>query len=179
MCDLAESTSGTGWRGWNTSDAVRATTPAGDWVDLTWPLSTTVPRISSFPAPRITRVASIPANPLNVTRLSMIVHVGTHVDSPRHFFQDGPALEDVPLARLMGPGVVWRMDQPLYGTIEPADLERMRPELEPGDILVLDTGVAAFVGTPDYERHASLSVAAARWLVERKIKLLGPRYADA
>ena len=48
----------------------------------------------------------------------------------------------------------------------------MRPELEPGDILVLDTGVAAFVGTPDYERHASLSVAAARWLVERKIKLL-------
>jgi kynurenine formamidase len=37
---------------------------------------------------------------------------------------------------------------------------------------VLDTGIATQVGTPGYERHASLSVAAAEWLVDRGIKLL-------
>lgn len=172
MCDSTETAPGTGWRGWNTSDAVRPAKAAGDWVDLTWPLSPSVPRIGSFPPPRIERIASIPEEPLNITELSMIVHIGTHVDSPRHFFSDGPALEDVPLARLMGTGVVWRIDKPLDGMIEPEDFERMRLRLEPGDILLLDTGAAQYVGTSDYDRHAALSVAAAEWLVDEKIKLL-------
>jgi arylformamidase len=172
VCDLTGSAPGTGWRGWNTSDARRPTTAAGDWIDLTWPLSPSVPRLGSFPPPRIEPFATIPDKQLNISELSMIVHIGTHVDSPRHLFSDGPALEDVPLARLMGPGVVWRLDKPLHGMIEPEELERMRPELEPGDILLLDTGVARYVGTPDYDRHAALSVEASQWLVEKKIKLL-------
>ena len=172
MCDPTEIAPGTGWRGWNTSDTSGPAMAAGDWIDLTWPSSPPVPRIGSFPPPRIERIASIPEEPLNITELSMIVHIGTHVDSPRHFFSDGPALEDVPLTRLMGAGVVWGIDIPLGGTIEPEDFERARPSLEPGDILLLDTGAAQYVGTPEYDRHAALSVAAARWLVERKIKLL-------
>lgn len=171
VCDPIETLPGTGWRGWKASVAPQAA-PIGDWIDLTWPLSPRVPRLSSFPAPRIERIASIPEEPLNVTELSMVVHVGTHVDSPRHFFSDGPALEDVPLTRFMGVGVVWRVDKPLESLVEPEDLMRMRPELEPGDILVLDTGIVEHVGTPAYERHVALSVAAAEWLVDREIKLL-------
>ena len=49
----------------------------------------------------------------------------------------------------------------------------MRPVLEPGDILLLDTGAADHVGTCDYHRHPSLSTAAAQWLVEKQVKLLG------
>jgi kynurenine formamidase len=135
-------------------------------------LSPTVPRIASFPPPRIERIASIPQRPLNITELQMIVHTGTHVDSPRHFYNDGPAFQDIPLERLMGQGVVWHIDKPLYGVIESADLECMRPALEPGDMLAIDTGAAERVGTPDYDRHASLSVAAAEWLVKRKVKLV-------
>jgi kynurenine formamidase len=172
MCEPIESAPGTGWRGWNTSDAVRPVTASGDWIDLTWPLSPSVPRLGSFPPPRIERIASIPTEPLNVTELSMVVHVGTHVDSPRHFYSDGPALEDVPLARLIGPGVVWEINVPLEGLIEPEDLERMRPRLEPGDILLLNTGLAKYVGTPEYDRHVGLSVAAAQWLVDKQIKML-------
>jgi len=172
MCDPTETAPGTGWRGWNPSDTSRPARATGDWIDLTWPLSPSVPRISSFPPPRIKRIARIPEEPLNITELSMIVHIGTHVDSPRHFFNDGPALEDVPLARLMGTGVVWRIDKPLDGMIEAEDFERARPSLAPGDILLLDTGVAEYVGTPDYDRHPALSVAAAEWLVDKGIKLL-------
>jgi kynurenine formamidase len=152
--------------------APRPCVPDGDWIDLTWPLSPTVPRIASFPPPRIERIASIPQRPLNITELQMIVHTGTHVDSPRHFYNDGPAFQDIPLERLMGQGVVWHIDKPLYGVIESADLECMRPALEPGDMLAIDTGAAERVGTPDYDRHASLSVAAAEWLVKRKVKLV-------
>jgi kynurenine formamidase len=173
VCDSRESEAGSGWRGWNTSEGAAPAGPAGDWIDLTWPLSPDVPRLASFPPPTIGRFAGIPEQPFNVTELSMVVHVGTHVDSPRHFFVDGPAFEDVPLSRLMGPGVVWRIDAPFESTIEPEDLDRMRPTLEPGDILLLDTGAAAHVGTPDYHRHPSLSTRSAEWLVEKQVKLLG------
>lgn len=172
MCDSDRSKAGTGWRGWIDLPAARSSVPDGDWIDLTWPLSPTVPRIASFPPPRIERIASIPDRPLNITELQMIVHTGTHVDSPRHFYNDGPAFQDIPLERLMGQGVVWRIELPLHGLIEPADLEHMRPRIEPGDILAIDTGAAARAGTPDYDRHASLSVASAQWLVQRKVKLV-------
>jgi kynurenine formamidase len=36
----------------------------------------------------------------------MVVHVGTHVDSPRHFFNDGPAFREIPVTRLSGLGRV-------------------------------------------------------------------------
>jgi kynurenine formamidase len=172
MCDSDKSGPGNGWRGWLQLPAPRPCVPVGAWIDLSWPLSPAVPRIASFPPPRIERVASIPDRPLNITELQMIVHTGTHVDSPRHFYNDGPAFQDIPLERLMGTGVVWRIDMPLYGLIQPEDLERMRPRLEPGDIVAIDTGAAARVATSDYDRHASLSVAAAEWLVQQRVKLI-------
>jgi arylformamidase len=172
MCDQTESTPGTGWRGWSTYRPRPPVQAAGEWIDLTWPLSPTVPRLATFPPPRIERIAAIPQQPLNVTEMSMVVHIGTHVDSPRHFYSDGPALDEVPLERFIGTGVVWQIDKPLEGLVEPEDFERMSPQVEPGEILVLDTGLARYVGTPDYERHAALSVEAADWLVERQVKLV-------
>ncbi len=102
----------------------------------------------------------------------MVVHLGTHVDAPRHFFSDGPAFHEIPLDRLHGGGVVWRIDKEDDGVIDVADLERARPRLQPGDILALDTGWARHFGTPRYDRHPSLSVAAAEWLVAQRIKML-------
>jgi len=172
MCESPEHTPGAGWRGWLSLPVRPALRSTAEWTDLTWPLSPSVPRLASFPPPRIERFASIPEQPFNVTQLSTVVHIGTHVDSPRHFFGDGPALEEVPLERLVGTGVVWQIDKPLEGVIEPEDLERMSPLVEPGEIVVLETGLARHVGTADYDRHAALSVAAAEWLVDRQVKLV-------
>jgi kynurenine formamidase len=115
---------------------------------------------------------AMPEHPFNVTELHTVAHVGTHVDAPCHFVVDGPALEDVSIDRLLGPGVVWSIELPPLGLIEPPDLERMRPRLEPGDILALETGARERVGTDDYDRHPSLSVEAARWVVDQGVKLL-------
>src|SRR5215831_2064631 len=172
MCDRPESAAGVGWRGWNTYGARPSAAAAGEWTDLTWPLSPTVPRLASFPAPRIERIMAIPEQPFNVTEVSMVVHIGTHVDSPRHFFSDGPALDEVPLERLIGRGVVWQIEKPLESLLEPDDFERMSPQVEPGEILVLDTGLVHHVGRPEYDRHPALSVEAAEWLVERRVKLV-------
>src|SRR3954465_5272241 len=133
MCEQTESAPGTGWRGWSTDRARRSVQAAGEWIDLTWPLSPTVPRLATFPPPRIERIAGIPQQPFNVTELSMVVHIGTHVDSPRHFFSDGPALEEVPLERFIGSGVVWQIDKPLEGLVRAEGLERPAPRTHTGD----------------------------------------------
>jgi kynurenine formamidase len=171
MCD-APQRPGTGWRGWRPPAASEPGPPAGGWIDLTWPLGPDVPRLSAFPPPTFGRFKSLPDDPFNVTEAAMVVHLGTHVDAPRHFFDDGPAFDEIPLERLIGRGVVWQLESGLDGVIEPDELERMRPRVEPGDIVVLDTGTAGRVGTPDYHRHPSLSRAAAEWLVDHDVKLV-------
>ncbi len=172
MCDSPRAPDYRGWKGWFELPTARPRRPIGDWVDLTHPLSSGVPRLSSFGPPIVTRVSEMPAQPLNVTQLELIVHVGTHVDSPCHFFVDGPAMEAVPIDRLLGPGVVVGVDKPVDGVIDVADLERARPPIEPGDIVAIDSGWAKRWGTPDWDHHPCLSIEAACWLVDRQVKLV-------
>src|ERR1041385_3472489 len=38
--------------------------------------------------------------------VQMTVHVGTHIDSPHHFFRDKPSIEKLPLEPMIGNAVV-------------------------------------------------------------------------
>jgi arylformamidase len=172
MCDTPAADRYTGWRGWLPVELQRADTLHGDWIDLTHPFSPEVPRVASFAPPTFTRIAEMPDKPLNVTRMDTIVHMGTHVDAPRHFFLDGPSMEAIPLERMMGRGVVLRMEKPAYGVIEPSDLERASPRIEPGDIVAIDTGWSARWGTPAWDQQPCLSQEAARWLLEKRVKMV-------
>jgi kynurenine formamidase len=171
MCDRCPER-GQGWRGWIELPPTPLCQGTGKWLDLSHPMSAAMPRVPAFPEPRFSLVRSLPADPFNATEMQMVVHIGTHVDAPRHFFLDGPAFDEIPLDRLGGPGVVWRIDTPPQGLIDVADLEAARPVLQPGDILALDTGWAARFPDPSYEDHPTLSVAAAEWLVAQRVKLL-------
>jgi arylformamidase len=172
MCDPAGAR-GRGWRGWKPIPEPVAGIPDGPWLDLSHRLNAAMPRVPTFPPPVVRKRMCMPADPLNVTEFSMVVHTGTHIDAPRHFFEDGPALEGIPLPRLHGPGVVWGLDGLApESLIEVSHLEAARPLLRPGDILALDTGWSRLAGTEAYEAHPSLSLDAAAWLVDRAVKLL-------
>jgi arylformamidase len=175
MCDVCSR--GRGWRGWLDLPAQRPMVPAGNWIDLSYPVGPDMPFASIFPPPSFPPLRRMPQDPFNVTEIRMVAHAGTHVDSPRHYYDDGPAFEEIPLERLYGPGVVWRLPQEPDAVIEVQHLERARPRLEPGDILALDTGWAGKFGTALYERHPSLSGIAAEWLVAQRIKLLAVDFA--
>lgn len=172
MCDSPAKAGFKGWRGWSRLPAQRIGVPIGDWVDLTHCLSSNVPRSGMFSAPKLTRIVDMPEKQLTISRIETVVHMGTHLDAPRHFYLDGPPMEAVPLDRFMGPGVVLHVDLPPDGVIEPADLERAEPAIEPGDIVAVHTGWAEKWGTPDWDRHPCFSVDAARWLRDRRVKLL-------
>ena len=170
MCGSEESAAAS-WKGW--IDIPESEVCGhGPWVDLSHPLGNAMPRGGAIPAPRFQLWRSLPEGKMNVTEMQMVVHQGTHIDAPRHFIADGPAIDQIPLARLSGPGVVWRFAMAPHQVIEPADLERRTPRLRRGDILILDTGWSERIGSADYLRQPSLSAASAGWLVEQGIKLL-------
>ena len=129
-----------GWKGWLDVPAPKISGAAGPWIDLSHRLTEELSRIPAFPQPQIRRIWKIPEHRANVTEVHMVVHHGTHLDAPRHFIADGPAMDEVPLDRLYGPGVVWRFDTDDDGMIDVADLERATPRLRPGDIVLMHWG---------------------------------------
>ena len=156
------------WQGW------AAPAPRGrTWTDLSHMLHTGVSRVATFPAPSFGRFKSLPDDPLNVSEIRMVAHVGTHLDAPSHFIPDGPAIDQVPLGRLHGPGVVWRIRRQAGEMIEPEDLDGASPPAQPGDMVLLDTGWSRRFGTAAYDDHPWLSSAAATWLADRQAGLLG------
>lgn len=158
------------WSGWPEPPSGAAT---GDWVELSHVISPDLPRFGSFPEPEIHRIMSLPADPLNLTEITMVCHIGTHVDAPNHFIPGGPTIAEIPLHRLCGPGVVLRLDVGEETLITIADLERASPLLRADDIVLFDTRWWRRARSETYHHHPSLDVAAARWLVDRRVKLVG------
>ena len=177
MCEGSGGMAADGWCSWIDIGIQGSGKALDQWIDMSHPLSAKMPCAVAFQAPRFELIKARPKDPFNVTELQMIVHAGTHIDAPRHMFNDGPAFDEIPLDRLHGPGVVWHIDKGPEGLIEPEDFECARPRLRPGDIVALDTGWASHFGTDLYDRHPSLTASAAQWLVKHKVKLLACDFA--
>ena len=122
MCESPIVKGRTGWRGWFDLPLRTARRPDEQWVDLTHPFSTSVPRSAMFPPPRFSYFAQMPEKPLNVTHMETIVHMGTHVDAPRHFYADGPGMDEIPIERMTGEGVVIRLDKSVNEQISVDDV---------------------------------------------------------
>lgn len=171
MCDLNVERS-RGWKGWVDLPEPPILRASGPWFDLSHALSSDMPRQPFFPVPRFEHFRSLPDFPLNIGCIDMVVHLGTHVDSPRHRFLDGPAFEEVPLERLAGAGVVCRIKANASHEIGPAELEAACDRLEAGDILILNTGMHHLAYEAAYQKHPSISPAGARWIIDHRVKML-------
>jgi arylformamidase len=113
----------------------------------------------------------------------MSLHTGTHVESALHTVENGEAVDEVALDRVIGDAVVLDLtptgpmrilDVPdlegAYGKLEGSG-ERIRP----GDVLLLRTDWAqAHIGTEKYFKESpGLTEEAARWVVEKGPKSVG------
>jgi kynurenine formamidase len=96
-------------------------------------------------------------------RYSAADHGGTHLDAPRHFAEGKQSADEVPLDRLMGPACVIDVSEAArsdadyrlqVGDIE--DWEARNGRIEPGCIVLLDTGYAQF--WPDSDSYLGTSL---------------------
>ncbi len=113
----------------------------------------------------------------NVSRLSMGVHVGTHVDAPHHFMNDGRAIDQLPLEVLTGACYV----EQLPDGVEAITAEALDGISLPTDAarILFGTSNSRFWSRGDMEFQEdfiAVTEDGARWLVERGVKLVGVDY---
>lgn len=142
--------------------------------DLTQPLAPWSPRSSDHPPVTIENLRWYSRHGVHTSVLRTSVHVGTHIDAPTLYFQDGLSIDQLPLDSLCGPGVILDMPSEQWAPIGPAELEN-GPEVKEGDIVILRTGWHRFYG--DEERYVLKAPGLTRegvdWLVEKGVKLVG------
>jgi arylformamidase len=113
----------------------------------------------------------------------MSLHTGTHVESALHSIEDGEAVDEVALERVIGDAVVLDLTPTeAMQILDVADLEEANGKLDasgesirPGDILLLRTDWAQrHIGTPKYFKESpGLTEEAARWIAGRGPKSVG------
>lgn len=140
--------------------------------DLSQPIFAGMARVPSLPAVEFDPVHRIEhGHPLNTSVLRLATHAGTHVDAPWHFVQRGRTIDQIPLEDLCGEGVVVSVSRGAGEAIEPRHLAEA--DIRAGDIVLLHTGWSEKFTSDEYYDHPYLSDACARWLVERRVKMVG------
>lgn len=117
-------------------------------------------------------------------RLSIGTHAATHVDAPYHYnsqIQGQPAqtIDELPLERFLGPGVVVNFTHKADGdAVTAAEMQAALTaathELKPGDIVLVHTGRDVFYHEPNYMlRGCGVTPEATRWLFEEGVRVMG------
>jgi arylformamidase len=149
----------------------------GKILDITVTLRNGMPLWPGSAGFRLSQSASLKAgDPVNVSRMDCDVHVGTHVDAPIHFIEDGAAVDELSLDILVGPCFVAHLPQ--VKSIGSTDLAGLGVPVETRRLL-LRTGNSklwASQATDFKKDYVALTVDAARWIVERQINLIGLDY---
>ena len=146
--------------------------------DISLPISPSLPVWPGDPPIVLEQVESMDRGAhVNISRLSAGVHIGTHVDAPHHFLNDGLTVEQLPLDVLTGP---------CYVTQLPDGVEAITAEALGGISLPAETTRLLF-GTSNshlwarggqefQEDFVAVTEDGAHWLVDHGIKLLGVDY---
>lgn len=103
-----------------------------------------------------------------VSELSIGSHCGTHIDAPRHMVPGGATLEQLPLDCFYGPCRVLTVPAAVVS-------ERMLidAQVQPGERILLRTDPHGRAQGSGRFNPSVLSVRAAQYLVQQKVKLVG------
>ncbi|NUN95172.1 MAG: cyclase family protein [Candidatus Omnitrophica bacterium] len=145
------------------------------WTDLTRSIHPALVTWPGDPSPTITPQARIEAgDSCNTSLLQFPSHLGTHLDAPFHFVQDGKRLHEIDLDKLIGPARVVDCSE-ARGRISRADLERVN--LNGATRVLLRTACSNWLNKSEFRSDfVALDPDAAEYLVEREVGLVGIDY---
>jgi arylformamidase len=148
---------------------------AQPWIDISVRLRTGMVNWPGDPPARISQVLDMErGDPCTVSLLEMGAHTGTHMDAPAHFVRGGVGIDALPLDTAIGSARVIAIQDP--ESIKPEELRRHR--LRRGERILFKTGNSARCWDKDsfVEDFVYLSAAAAQYLADRQVRLVGIDY---
>lgn len=143
-------------------------------VDLSLDIYDRAPTFWPDPKTAVIPALEIKNLKYNITQLVMSTHLGTHLDAPFHFFDDGRTVDRLDPARGFGPA--WVLDfsaKAPKAEITRADLARHEAKIGRGSRIIIRTGWdAAFPEDRYFTDFPGLPPDACAYLVERGIACL-------
>ncbi|MBC7094355.1 cyclase family protein [Thermococcus sp.] len=125
-------------------------------IDLTMELSEKTPVYLGDPKIEIKEWTDVEKDGYQMNTLFLGEHSGTHVDAPAHFIPGGRTIDEMPLEKFIGKGIVIDVSQ-LDRNIEPSEMLRV------AEIVLFYTGGKAIY----------LSEEGARYLIDLRVKAVG------
>ncbi len=111
-----------------------------------------------------------------LSRISFVSHLGTHLDSPRHYYKEGDDISKIPAERLFGRCfVVDCRGKGERGLITKEDVFQSGFDFQKGDFVFFCTGWQNYFSErdPRFFEGSSLSLELAQWLIDKEIGLVG------
>lgn len=145
--------------------------------DLTVTIRNGMPVWPGHPAVELERINDMAAGAhSNVSRLSLAVHTGTHVDAPVHFLPGGSGVESLPLDVLVGPAHVVELADSA-DVITAALLQEAQIPAGVERVLLKTRNSAGWKTATEFNTaYVGLAADGAEYLVARGIRLVGIDY---
>lgn len=149
--------------------------PKTNWIDISIPFRNKMVHWPTDPVPRIERIKDRDkGDPVTLTEMQFIDHVGTHVDAPLHFIAGGLTIDKMPLDATMGRARVIEIKDPISIKID---------ELEPygirrGERILFKTKNSSRCYETDefVEDYVYFATEVAGYLVEKGVRVVGLDY---
>jgi arylformamidase len=145
-------------------------------VDLTHELHDGMPIYPGDPSPSFVNYSTLEKDGVNLTKLTLGSHTGTHIDAPRHFIPNGIGVDQIPASKLIGEAYVADVSsKPAGSGITAQDLRKtLEKSVTPDDIIVVYTGCSEHWDDESMRRNYSyLTRDAAEYLVSKKVRAVG------
>jgi arylformamidase len=145
-----------------------------DWIDISVPIRTGMPHWPDNPPIVVEKMMSLDqGDGANVSKMSLGVHTGTHVDAPLHFTPGAIGVDALPLDALVG---VARVIEIRGDAVTVADLEAAK--IVRGERILLKTrnSPSAWQRSDFVENAVALTEESARWLATHWVMTLGIDY---
>lgn len=145
-------------------------------VDLTHTVSPLTPRSTDHPQVEFKSVRWFSRHGIRTHTVYASLHSGTHIDAPSLYLPDGYNIDDIPIERLFGPGIILDVRRDEWGVIGAADLDAIGHDVQEGDNVILCCGWGQYYGRDEEKyqlRSPGLDKSGVDWLVSRGVNAVG------
>ena len=139
-------------------------------IDLTHTIHRNIAVFPGDDPIELDQIRTLENDGFNNYRLSTGMHVGTHIDGPKHMTTDKRLMADLPLEMFTGNGVL--ID--VRGEEKIEFRESFRTIIQPESIVLFYSGLDSHFGEPNYfTTYPDIAEELARFLADQHVKIVG------
>ena len=146
-------------------------------IDLTLTISQSIPSFPGSPNPQLIPWSNVREDGYNLELLFLSSHTGTHLDAPYHFDNLGLKIDQIPIDRLVGKGIIIKLEKTKNKPITKLDIiqfENRNGKIPTQSSIFFFSGWQKNLYKKNYfTENPGLDVSAAKYLVSKKINLVG------